>query len=137
MSYDLMVFDPTSAPRTRAAFLEWYERGQNGDEDAAPSDDPNSLTLPLRAWFLEMVETFPPMNNFYLKTADVDDPKATDYGLARVSIYACFAWSQAEAAYGHVKALAARHAVGLFDVSSDAGDVWFPDGRGKLERVPK
>ena len=42
MSYDLMVFDPASAPRTRAAFLEWYEQGQDGDEDAAP------LTIPTR-----------------------------------------------------------------------------------------
>jgi hypothetical protein len=137
MSYDLMVFDPASAPRSRSGFLEWYERGQNGDDAAAPSDDPNSLTPPLRAWFLEMVETFPPMNNFYLKTADVDDPKSTDYALARVWIYACFGWSEAKAAYAHVKAMAERHAVGLFDISADAGDVWAPDGRGRLQRVPE
>jgi hypothetical protein len=135
VSYDLMVFDPASAPRTRAGFLSWNERQVSGDEEVAPSDDPDSLTPALRAWFLEMVESFPPLNSFYLRTADDDDLRGTEYGLGGVHIYACFAWSQAGAAYGRTKELAEKHRVGFYDVSGRAGDVWVPGRGGKLERV--
>lgn len=135
MSYDLMVFDPASAPRTRAAFLEWYAQQQGADEERPPSDDPKSLTPALQNWFSEMIQTFPPLNGPLATDENVDDPKATDYGLARRYIYACFGWSQAEAAFEHTVKLAEKHRVGFFDVSSDESDVWIPGARGKLERV--
>jgi hypothetical protein len=119
----------------RAAFLAWDEARQNGGEDDPPSDNPDTLAPPLRAWFLEMVKTYPPLNNFYLKTAEVDDPNGTDYSLSRVAIYACFAWSLADAARGDVMRLAAKHAVGVFEVSAESGAVWRPNQRGLLERL--
>jgi hypothetical protein len=132
-----MVFDPASAPRKRAAFLEWYEQQQSGDEDAPPSDDPKSLTPALQAWFAEMIETFPPLNGPLARDENVDNPKTTDYGLGRTYVYACFGWSQAEAAYKHLVKLAVKHRVGFFNVSSDEGDVWIPGPRGKLEELKK
>ena len=137
MSYDLMVFDPASAPRKRAAFLEWYEQQQSGDDDVPPSDDPKSLTPALQAWFAEMIETFPPLNGPLAKDENVDNPKTTDYGLGRTYVYACFGWSQAEAAHKHTVKLAEKHRVGFCNVSSDEGDVWIPGARGKLEELKK
>ena len=135
MSYDLMVFDPASAPRKRAAFMEWYEQQQSGDEDEPPSDDPKSLTPALQAWFAEMIETFPPLNGPLAKDENIDNPKTTDYGLGRTYVYACFGWSQAEEAQKHTVKLAEKHRVGFFNVSSDEGDVWVPGSRGKLEEL--
>jgi len=135
MSYDLMVFDPASAPRTRAAFLSWYEQQQSGDEDTPPSEDPRSLTPALQAWFVEMIQTFPPLNGPLASDENIDNPKTTDYGLSRTYVYACFAWSQAEAAFKHTVKLAEKHHVGFFNVSSDDSDVYAPGANGKLQRV--
>lgn len=134
MSYDLMAFDPASVPRSRAGFLKWYEDQQRASEELPPSDDPESLTPPLRSWFAEMIQTFPPLNGPFA-TEDLDNPKVTDYGLGRNQVYACFGWSQAEAAYQHMKQLAQKHRVGLFDVSSEQSDVWFPGVHGTLEKA--
>ena len=134
MSYDLMVFDPASAPRSVAEFMEWYEAQQREDENEPPSDDPKSLTAPLQAWFSEMIKSFPPLNG-PLSTGDVDNPKVTDYGFGRKYVYACFGWSQADEAYRHTKSLAEKHRIGFFNVSSDESEIWFPGSRGKLERA--
>jgi hypothetical protein len=134
MSYDLMVFDPASVPCSRRGFLKWYDGQQAANEDLPPSDDPKSLTPPLQTWFAEMIQTFPPLNG-PLSTGDVENPKVTDYGLGRTYVYACFGWSEAEAAFRHVKKLAEKHRVGFFNVSSEEGDVWFPGSRGELEKA--
>ena len=56
----------------------------------------------------------------------------TDYSVGRTAIYACFAWSKAEAAYATVVRLAAKHGVGFFNVSSSKSEVWLPDGKGGM-----
>ena len=61
MSYDLMVFDPRSAPADRAAFLAWYREQTEWTEDHG-YDDPAETTVELRAWFWDMMKDFPPMN---------------------------------------------------------------------------
>ena len=135
MSFDLMVFDAPAAPRSRKAFMGWYEKqtewaeshGYNNPETPAPA---------LQAWFRDIIKTFPPMNG-PLASDDPDDPKVTDYSLGRSVIYGAFAWSEAEAAHQLAKELAAKHGVGFFDVSAEAGDVWFPANSGKLERLKK
>lgn len=135
MSYDLMVFDAASAPRKRAAFMEWYEQRQSGDEDIPPSDDPKSLTPALQAWLAEMIETFPPLNGPLAKDENIDNPRTTDYGLGRTYVYACFAWSQAQQAHKHTVKLAEKHRVGFFNTSSGEGDVWVPGAGGQLEEL--
>src|SRR4051794_36426696 len=130
-----MVFDPASAPRKRAAFLEWYEQQQSGTEDVPPSDDPKSLTPALQGWFAEMIETFPPLNGPLAKDENIDNPKTTDYGFGRTYVYACFAWSQSEPAHKHTVKLAEKHRVGFFNVSSEEGDVWIPGALGQLEQI--
>ncbi|MBD3747716.1 MAG: hypothetical protein IE932_16060 [Sphingopyxis terrae] len=132
MSYDLMVFDPAVAPRDRAGFMSWYgELTAWGEEHSY--DDVSITTDSLRRWYTEMLTTFPAMNG--PDAADRpydspiwDDPHLTDYSIARHAIYCAFSWSVGEKAFSAVTRLAAKHGVGFFDVSADAGKIHFPDG---------
>jgi len=129
MSYDLMVFERSKAPGTKAAFMEWYAKQTEWSEDhdygtigvASPA---------LQSWFMAMKEEFPPMNGEFAP-ADVDEEmesRLTDYCIGYDVIYASFAWSMAEEAYDLVRKLAAEHGVGFFDVSGNSGDIIMPDG---------
>ena len=136
MSYDLMVFEKTKAPKTRAEFIQWYEEQTQWGEDhdyqtigvAAPA---------LQNWFMEMKETFPPMSGEYAPTDDLlaEDAelenRLVDYCIGRDVIYAAFAWSVAEDAYEQMRILAQKHDVGFFDVSGgppESADIILPDG---------
>ena len=130
MSYDLMVFEPTAAPTDRDAFMAWYGEQTKWSEGHS-YDDPAVTTAALRAWFMEIIETFAPMNG-PLSDPDADDATVTDYSVGREVIYAAFAWSKAENAREVVFRLAAKHAVGFFDVSTDNGGVWLPGAPGEL-----
>lgn len=131
MSYDLLVFDAKAAPREREEFLEWYDE-LTGWEDG-PYDDPERASPNLRAWFMEMIRTFPPMNGLLAPRDLVDEPRLTDYSIAPDLVYIAFSWSVAQDAFAHTKALAAKHGVGFFNVSSDTSDVWLPDGNGGMQ----
>ena len=133
MSYDLMVFEKTKAPKTRKEFLDWFEKQTEWSED----HDYQTLgvTSPaLQNWFLEMKDTFPPMNGEYApdpERYDEDEDlerRTTDYSIGREVIYAAFAWSAADQAYPLMRALAKKHGVGFFDVSGRDGDIILPDG---------
>ena len=130
MSYDLMVFDPAAAPREREEFMQWYDVQTEWAEDHE-YDDPAVTTPALRAWFLEMIETFPAMNGPYGGDEDDDDyfdnPHVSDYCIGKSVIYTAFAWSVADEAYETVCTLAAKHGVGFFDVSSDDAEIRFPN----------
>jgi len=130
VSYDLMVFDPAAAPRDRTRFLTWYKK-QSEWQESHGCNDPEIPSPALKKWFREIIKTFPPMNG-PLASDDPDDPKVTDYGLGCAVIYGAFAWSEAEAAYKHVKELAAKYGVGFFDISGDDGDIWWPVPEWKL-----
>lgn len=119
-----MVFDAAAAPRDRTRFLTWYEE-QCKWQESHGYNNPEIPARDLKTWFREIIETFPPMNG-PLAGDDPDNPKVTDYGLGRSVIYCAFAWSEAEAAYKHVKELAAKYEVGFFDVSGDGGEIWWP-----------
>jgi hypothetical protein len=43
-------------------------------------------------------------------------------------IYVAFSWSMEDKAFNLMKQSAKKHDVGFFDVSSDDGDIIFPDG---------
>jgi hypothetical protein len=124
MSYDLMVFDPATAPRARSEFLTWYRKQTEWAEDH-DYNDPAVCTPHLRAFFEELISSFPPMNGPYASD-DIDDDTVTDYSVGRSVIYAAFAWSQQERARAAMVALAQKHEVGFFDVSATDGDVVYP-----------
>lgn len=133
MSYDLMVFETTKVPATKKEFMAWYETqvewGEDHDYQTIRVSSPA-----LQSWFLEMKETFPPMNGEYapdFKLLDEDETleqRLTDYSIGRDMIYAAFSWSEADEAYEKMHALAQKHQVGFFDVSTEDGDILLPDG---------
>ena len=124
MSYDLMVFDPSVAPRDRKEFLDWY-RKQTEWSEGHSYDDPAVTTPDLSNWFASISKEFPPMNG-PLASDDYENPKVTDYSTGKEVIYAAFAWSQAEVAFEAANSLAAQHGVGFFNVSSEHGEIRFP-----------
>lgn len=134
MSYDLMVFEKTKAPKTKKEFLQWFGKQTEWSEDH-DYETIGVASPALQNWFQEMKETFPPMNGEYApdqKLLDEDEnleSHTVDYCIGRNVIYAAFAWSTAEEAYELVRKLAQKHDVGFFDVSDDNADIILPDGR--------
>ena len=130
MSYDLMVFAAEAAPREREEFLDWYDERTEWEEPQG-YDDPERSTPALRAWFMEMIETFPAINGPFA-TDDMDAPALSDYSIGEELIYVAFGWPMAEKAYATAFALAAKHGLGFLDASGESGAVWLPDGKGGL-----
>jgi hypothetical protein len=125
MSYDLMVFEPETAPKNHDAFMEWYFGLTKWND--GPYDNPARTSARLRAWVQEMQRTFPDMNTPEAEIHLQDDEGVLgDYTIGRQFVYAGFAWSKAVAAAGEAERLAKLHGVGFFDVSSDGEEVWLP-----------
>lgn len=127
-----MVFKKEAAPKTRTDFMKWYQDQTEWTEEHS-YDDPANTSTELRNWFLEMTQTFPAMNGPFASDDD-DNPNVSDYCVGKDVIYVAFAWSLAEEAYNKMLELAEKHGVGFFDVSSDNGDILFPDN-GKLKPI--
>jgi hypothetical protein len=125
VSYDLMVFDPTVAPRERVDFMRWYEL-QTSWSEGHTYDDPVVSSPSLQAWFDEMRQLFPPMNGPFASGSS--DSAQTDHCIGRHVIYSAFAWSVAESAYTKTRELAIKHRLGFYDVSGDVGEILFPSG---------
>lgn len=135
MSYDLMVFEPSVAPKNRKEFMVWYEDQIQWSENHDYQNHAVTSTA-LQNWFQEMITFFPPMNG-PLATENPDDPKATDHCIGKHVIYSAFAWSQAEAAYQKMRELAIKHNVGFFDVSELNGEILFPGNEQiKIDKTP-
>jgi hypothetical protein len=85
----------------------------------------------LRGWFLDMIRYFPPLNGIFAEDElPEDEATAADYSIGRQMIYITFAWSKAELAYQTTSEFAAKHGLGLFNVSSQDEEVWLPaEGR--------
>jgi hypothetical protein len=132
MSYDLIVFAPAVAPPERPAFLDWYEDQSQWEEDH-DYDDPAVATPALQAFYADLSAEFPPLP---AEAEATDDDSGTDYTIARALIYMSFlGWEKIDAAHEAVFRLAAKHALGFFDVSSDLAEVWMPDRKGGLRMI--
>jgi hypothetical protein len=131
MSYDLMVFAPEAAPREPAAFKAWH-RAQTAWSEDHSYDDPAVSRPALRAWFLEMIATFPAMNGPFASDDESREDFWTDYSVGRSVVYAAFGWSKVAAAHALVFHLAGKYAIGFVDVSATPAKVWLPDGNGGL-----
>lgn len=123
-----MVFDPSAPPRDRDGFITWYVCQTQWDP-AVDCNDPNIAPEALRRWFFEMIAEFPAMNGPHA-SEHFENPKLSDYCFTRAAVFACFAWSELEAAYCAVLERARKHGVGFFDISADDGEVWLPDQAG-------
>ena len=135
MSYDLMVFKPEAAPRTRTEFIDWYHEQAKWTEGHS-YNDPVVTSNDLRNWFMEMIKTFPAMNGPYA-VDDLENDLVTDYCIGKNVIYVTFAWSVAEEAYDVMKNNSEKYQVGFFDASANDGDILFPDGSGKNQPIDR
>lgn len=119
MSYDLMVFEITKAPKTKKEFMAWYDKITEWEEEH--DYETVSVTSPaLQNWFMEMKETFPPMNGEFapddeaIENDEDLESRLTDYSISYDSVYAAFSWSLVEEAYETMRRLAQKHGVGFF-----------------------
>lgn len=128
MSYDLVVFAPEAAPRKRPAFLDWYDAQTEWPEEHG-YDDPARAAPALQDFYAELSEAFPPIPG-----GDTEQVESgTDYTIAPDLIYISFLdWDRIDQAHETVYRLAAKHALGFFDVSSDIAEVWLPDNKEGL-----
>ena len=136
MSYDLMVFNPNNAPKSKTEFMNWYEN-QTEWEEKHDYDDPKVSSEELKNWFLDMIRDFPYLNGPYTpEDIDdrIDDDEITDYSVGKDMIYCVFRFSVAEKAYPKMVQLAEKHKIGFFDASG-TGDILFPNENGKLEKI--
>ncbi|RSZ55578.1 hypothetical protein HF313_08885 [Massilia atriviolacea] len=130
MSYDLMVFAPDTAPKKRAPFLAWHEEQTELGEDHSYAD-PAVATPALQAFYADIVQVFPAMALDEDEEED-EDSTETDYTIGQAFIYMSFPWNRIDDAHATVTRLAGQHGLGFFDVSSDIGETWLPDGKGGL-----
>ena len=128
-----MVFDYSVGPPGHAQFMAWYEE-QTKWAEGHSYDDPAVSTASLRAWFLDITQSFPPLNGPLSKDdLPEDEASPTDYSVGKSAIYCAFASSKAKLAYDISFKLAQKHGVGFFDVSSGNEEVWLPsNGRLRL-----
>ena len=124
MSFDLMVFEPSIAPKQRHEFMAWYRLQTKWGEDHNYQDHVISSPA-LQVWFLDMIKSFPAMNG-PLASDDFDSQNVTDYSIGKSMIYASFSWSVAEEAHVNMRNLTIMHKVGFFDVSASNGEILFP-----------
>ena len=125
MSYDLMVFEPAAAPKDHAAFMAWYFKLVEWNDE--PYDDPTRTTERLRMWVRDIQCKFPDMNTPEAEIILIDDDGVlSDYTIGRDFVYTGFAWSKVVAAAGEAERLAKLHGVGFFDVSSNGEEVYLP-----------
>jgi hypothetical protein len=126
MSYDLLVFEPSAAPRDRASFLAWWSAQSEWSEEHG-YDNPSVCSTALQAWYKEITQSFPNLNGPDVADDEVGNTH-TDYSLGRGVIYAGFAWTEAENVYPLVRELAVKHSVGFFDASCDEPEpeIYFP-----------
>jgi len=132
MSYDLLVFEKTKAPKTKKEFIKWYKKLTEWEESIDYNQISNASNS-LQNWFHEIIKTFPPMNGSLApKDEEINGNKElelhlTDYSITKDAIYACFSWSLSDEAYNTVLKLAAKHKVGFFDASGKNKDIILPD----------
>jgi hypothetical protein len=99
MSYDLMVFAASTAPKEREAFLKWYDQ-QTEWEEEHNYDDPEVTTPELRAWLTEIIQSFPQLEkDKSLDELPDDVSPLTGYAVGKSVIYATFSWSKVEPAH--------------------------------------
>jgi hypothetical protein len=122
VSYDILAFDPAAVADDD--FPAWWQVQSQWPEGHS-YDKPEVTTPNLRAFYSELIQTFPPMNGPDAVTdEDLDrDPelesRMTDYSIGTSLIYGAFAWSQARTGQAAFTALAAKHGVAVAMVSDD------------------
>jgi GH35 family endo-1,4-beta-xylanase len=133
MSYDLMVFEKTKAPKTKEEFMRWYGIQTEWSEEH-DYQTPSVASEKLQNWYNAMKSYFPPMNGVDSPTDEQIEEdeelenRLADYCIGRDVIYVAFAWSKADEAYKLTKQFAKQYDVGFFNVSAIDGEIVLPEG---------
>jgi hypothetical protein len=136
MSYDLMVFEPGSAPKTHTAFIAWYHEQTKWKEGHSYAD-PAISSRRLQALFSEVRPYFPSEDGpFDDRNLPSGDRSISAHTFGHHFMYAEFAWSRAIIATEKLKHLACAHGLGLFETSSEGTEVWLPGEHGELKLMP-
>lgn len=118
MSYDIVAFDP--AATADSGFADWCKRQTEWGE-GHDYDDAEVTTPGLRAFYAELIETFPPMNGPDASGDESVEGMLADYSIGSGIVYVAFGWSRAGQAKGLFRDLAARHNVAVAWVSDPSG----------------
>ena len=120
MSYDLMVFNPQTAPKSEVDFLKWSTQQIQWKEEHS-YDNIKVTSLQLQNWFMEMIKEFPAINGPHAPSNIediIDANEVTDYSIGKDVIYAAFKSSISHKAYSKMLELAEKHNVGFYDISN-------------------
>ncbi len=141
MSYDVLVFDPTIAPRAPRDFETWYNAALEMDEVAF-----EALDEKLKVFFAHLSQEFPTAEQFNKRQAPrhgilgafrrllgiappastlFETAKVTDYSFAPGLIMAHFDLRVAEFALNRVHSAAMFAQVGFFDTCKPVADICF------------
>lgn len=130
MSYDLMVFEKSRAPKEKSEFLEWYQKQTEWSEDHS-YDDPKVSSPALQIFFPMVKDIFPPMNGPFtpddkqLEENSHMEERLTDYCIGRDVIYMSFAYSMAQSAFDIVKRAAYFSNTGFFEAGGNDNPCFF------------
>jgi len=110
MSYYLLAFDPAAV--TDAEFPAWWA-DQSAWEGGHDYNSPDVASPAVRAFFDELIQTFPPMNGPLAVDDFEPESRITDYSIAPDFIYAAFAWSESDAAGERFAELGEKHGLAM------------------------
>jgi hypothetical protein len=120
VSYDLVAFDPSIAPRDPEAFKAWF-MAEKATYDGWPA-----LSPALARFFDAMRAHYRSLNGPDVVGDDEDFDLVADYSFSPAVIVACFSWKKAEEVYPLFRKLAVETDVGFYDLSANDGEIHFP-----------
>lgn len=113
MSYDVVIFEETKAPRVSGEFIEWMEKEIDWKEDV-DYNNPEVASKALRLFYDEITKTFPDLNGPNVNEDEIDE-YYTEYDITPNVIFMAFGWTHAEKASELVIELLEKYNVGLYD----------------------
>lgn len=131
MSYYIGVFDGALVPDTRSAFVNWFKKKSEWNDDR----DYDSLTgcsEKLCAFFMDIKQVFQPLNGEYAPDYDnIDEDtesKLIDYCICEELIYMSSGWSVADEFSVNVKEKAQKYGLGTLEFTSEGYLITKADG---------
>lgn len=131
MSYNIGVFDCDIVPDTKVGFINWFKKKSEWNEDR-DYDSLMGCSEKLCKFFMDIKETFPPMNGEYAPDYDdIDEDtesKLVDYCICEEMIYMASGWSVADEFDVKVKEKAKEYGLGILEFTSDDYIITISDG---------
>lgn len=124
MSYDVMVFEGSKAPRTKEEFLEWYDKQTQWGEGHG-YDDISVASPKLQSFYKALLESYKTLEE--CDGSEEDGRCLLSSAIGRDIIYLCFPRGTDIDYYEEIMDLADDYGVGFYDASGGC-EVVFADG---------